>query len=221
MAVDVKFCGLTRAVDADFAVSLGARYVGVIFAESPRRVDARTAADVVAPARGRARAVGVFGPSTAEAIRSVTERIELDVIQLHGDPTPDLVERAQQFFGGQIWAVVRVATNAPPPDAYDLFQAADAVVLDTKVAGRLGGTGTPFDWGAVARSLDGHRAHARIVLAGGLNPSNVADAMRAIAPDVVDVSSGVETAPGIKDHARMRAFADAVREQGSTQGATR
>ncbi|HEX6051392.1 MAG TPA: phosphoribosylanthranilate isomerase [Gemmatimonadaceae bacterium] len=221
MPVEVKFCGLTRAADADVAASLGARYVGVIFADSPRRVDPPTAAAVVSPARGRARAVGVFGPSTTDAIRSVTGRIALDVVQLHGDPTPDTVERVRPVFAGEVWAVVRVATNVLPPEAFGLFEVADAVVLDTRVAGRLGGTGTPFAWDAVARSLDGHRAHARVVLAGGLTPANVGDAMRAIAPDVVDVSSGVETAPGIKDHARMRAFADAVRGQGSTKGATR
>ena len=217
MSVEVKFCGLTRAADADFAASLGATYVGVIFADSPRRVDPSAAADVVAPARGRARTVGVFGPSAVDAIGSVAGDVALDVIQLHGDPTPDVIGRVRRVFAGEVWAVVRVSGNVFPPEALSLFQVADAVVLDTKVAGRLGGSGTPFDWDAVARSLDGQRATARVVLAGGLTPANVADAMRSIGPDVVDVSSGVETAPGIKDHARMRAFADAVRERGSTE----
>ena len=216
MSVEVKFCGLTRAADVDFAASLGATYVGVIFADSPRRVDPPMAARVVAPARGRARTVGVFGPSTVDAMSSVAGEVALDVIQLHGDPTPDAVERVRPVFAGEVWAVVRVATNVLPADAVPLFHVADAVVLDTKVAGQLGGTGTPFDWDAVAQALDGHRANARVVLAGGLTPANVVDAMRAIAPDVIDVSSGVETAPGIKDHARMRAFADAVRGRGST-----
>ncbi|MDF2775719.1 MAG: N-(5-phosphoribosyl)anthranilate isomerase, partial [Geminicoccaceae bacterium] len=175
------------------------------------------AADVVAPARGRARTVGVFGPSAVDAIGSVAGDVALDVIQLHGDPTPDVIGRVRRVFAGEVWAVVRVSGNVFPPEALSLFQVADAVVLDTKVAGRLGGSGTPFDWDAVARSLDGQRATARVVLAGGLTPANVADAMRSIGPDVVDVSSGVETAPGIKDHARMRAFADAVRERGSTE----
>jgi phosphoribosylanthranilate isomerase len=91
---------------------------------------------------------------------------------------------------------------------------ADAVVLDAKVSGRLGGTGTAFDWDGVARTLDRQRVRARIVLAGGLNQDNVAQAVRIVAPDIVDVSSGVESAPGIKDHARMRAFGDAVRRRG-------
>jgi phosphoribosylanthranilate isomerase len=91
---------------------------------------------------------------------------------------------------------------------------ADAVVLDAKVPGRLGGTGTAFDWEGVARALDRDRGRGRIVLAGGLNPENVSRAVRIVAPDIVDVSSGVESAPGIKDHARMRAFGDAVRNTG-------
>jgi phosphoribosylanthranilate isomerase len=94
---------------------------------------------------------------------------------------------------------------------------ADAVVLDAKVSGKLGGTGTAFDWEGVAKTLDRQRVRARIVLAGGLNPENVAHAVHVVAPDIVDVSSGVESAPGIKDHARMRAFGDAVRNRGDRQ----
>jgi phosphoribosylanthranilate isomerase len=87
-------------------------------------------------------------------------------------------------------------------------------VLDAKIPGQLGGTGQAFDWDAIARTLDRRQVRARVVLAGGLNPENVAHAVRVVAPDVVDVSSGVESAPGIKDHARMRAFSDAVRRRG-------
>jgi phosphoribosylanthranilate isomerase len=118
------------------------------------------------------------------------------------------------FFSGEVWAVIRVSGSELPPDSLALFSVADAVVLDAKVSGRLGGTGTTFDWDPVARTLDRQRTRSRIVLAGGLNQDNVAHAIRVVAPDVVDVSSGVEAAPGIKDHARMRAFSDAVRRRG-------
>jgi phosphoribosylanthranilate isomerase len=101
-----------------------------------------------------------------------------------------------------------------PAEAAALIAVADAVVLDAKVPGRLGGTGTAFDWEGVARALDRDRGRGRIVLAGGLNPENVSRAVHIVAPDIVDVSSGVESAPGIKDHARMRAFGDAARRPG-------
>jgi phosphoribosylanthranilate isomerase len=212
--VDIKFCGLTRAADADVAVSLGAAYVGVIFAESPRRVDPTAATTVVAGARGKATVVGVFGPDPLETISTFAAEAALDVVQLHGDPTPGIVERVRPFFNGEVWAVIRVSGSELPPDSLALFSVADAVVLDAKVSGRLGGTGTTFDWDPVARTLDRQRTRSRIVLAGGLNQDNVAHAIRVVAPDVVDVSSGVEAAPGIKDHARMRAFSDAVRRRG-------
>jgi phosphoribosylanthranilate isomerase len=212
--VELKFCGLTREADAAYAASLGAAYVGVIFAESPRRLDPAAASDVLAPARGRAKAVGVFGPVTIETIATVAAETALDVVQLHGDPSPGVVERVRPFFGGEVWAVIRIAGSELPPESTALMSVADAVVLDAKVQGQLGGTGTSFDWESVARTLDRQRVRSRIVLAGGLNHENVAHAVRVVAPDVVDVSSGVESAPGIKDHARMRAFSDAVRRRG-------
>ena len=216
MAVEIKFCGMTRAADAEYAASLGAAYVGVIFAESPRRVDPGGATAVLAGVRGRASTVGVFGSATVGTISTVASEVALDVVQLHGDPSPGIVDRVRLSFGGAVWAAVRIADTVLPVGAADLLAVADAVVLDAKIPGQLGGTGQPFDWTAIARTLDRARARARLVLAGGLSPDNVADAVRIIAPDVVDVSSGVESAPGIKDHARMRAFRDAVRRRGDT-----
>ena len=217
MAVELKFCGLTRAEDAAFAASLGAAYVGVIFAESPRRVDSSTAPGIVAPARGRAKAVGVFGAASIETVATVAAAVPLDVVQLHGDPSPGAVERLRPFFSGEVWAVIRIADAELPPETAALLSVADAVVLDAKVSGQLGGTGTTFDWERVAKTLDRQRVRSRIVLAGGLTDENVAHAVRIVAPDIVDVSSGVESAPGIKDHSRMRAFSDAVRHRGEAQ----
>jgi phosphoribosylanthranilate isomerase len=214
VAVDLKFCGMTRDTDVTFAVSLGSAYVGVIFAESPRQLDAAGARTVLAQARGRAKTVGVFGPASIETVAAVASDASLDVVQLHGDPSPGLIERLRPFFAGEVWAVIRIAGSEMPAEATALMSVADAVVLDAKVSGKLGGTGTAFDWDGVARTLDRQRVRSRIVLAGGLNQDNVAHAVRIVAPDIVDVSSGVESAPGIKDHARMRAFSDAVRRRG-------
>lgn len=217
MAVEIKFCGMTRDVDAGYATSLGAEYVGVIFAESPRKVHPAQASAVLAKARGKAKTVGVFGPASIETISAVAGEVSLDVAQLHGDPSPGLVERLRPFFGGEVWAVIRISGPSLPENATALLNVADAVVLDAKVAGQLGGTGTSFDWDSIAKTLDRQRVRARIVLAGGLNPENVARAVSIVAPDIVDVSSGVESAPGIKDHARMRAFSDAVRRRGDSE----
>jgi phosphoribosylanthranilate isomerase len=217
VGVEIKFCGMTRDVDAAYAASLGAEYVGVIFAESPRQVDPAQAAAVLAQTRGKAKTVGVFGPASIETVSTVAADLSLDAVQLHGDPSPGVVERLRPFFGGEVWAVIRIAGTALPENATTLLNVADAVVLDTKVTGQLGGSGTSFDWGAIAKTLDRQRVRARIVLAGGLNAENVARAVSIVAPDIVDVSSGVESAPGIKDHARMRAFSDALRRRGDSE----
>ena len=216
MAVEIKFCGMTRAADAEYASSLGAAYVGVIFAESPRRVDPAAAALVLAGVREDVGSVGVFGHAPVETIATVASDVGLDVVQLHGDPSPDVVECMRRSFSGAVWAAIRIDRSALPNNATALLAVADAVVLDARVAGQLGGTGHSFDWDTIARALERRRDHARIVLAGGLSPENVARAVRIIAPDIVDVSSGVESAPGIKDHARMRDFRDAVRRRGDT-----
>jgi phosphoribosylanthranilate isomerase len=158
----------------------------------------------------------VFGHATVETIATVASELNLDVVQLHGDPSPDIVDRMRPRFGGAVWAAVRIEGHALPDHATELLAVADAVVLDAKIAGQLGGTGHAFDWDAIAGTLERRGERTRVVLAGGLSPENVARAVRIIAPDVVDVSSGVESAPGIKNHARMRAFRDAVRRRGDT-----
>jgi phosphoribosylanthranilate isomerase len=211
VAVEIKFCGMTRALDVEHALSLGAAYIGVIFAESPRRISTRGGAELARLARGRARIVGVFGSVPTHEIAAVAREVGLDVVQLHGDPSAAAVAAMRDRFGGEVWGALRVAGGELPAGGVELLDAADAVVLDTKVAGRLGGTGVAFDWGAVGARLAGARFRSRIVLAGGLTAENVAAGVAALAPAVVDVSSGVEVAPGIKDHARMHAFANAVR----------
>ena len=211
----MKFCGLTRPEDARFAAELGASYLGVIFAGGPRRLTPARAAEVLGD-HGPLR-VGVVGTQSAEEIADIADTAGLDVVQLHGDPTAADVERVRRRFGGRVWGVLRLDAPALPERAVGLFEVADAVLLDAKVAGHTGGgTGVALDWHALAPALERFRGAAPLVLAGGLRPENVAQAIALVAPDVVDVASGVERqgAPGVKDHARMRGFADAVAAAG-------
>jgi phosphoribosylanthranilate isomerase len=217
VAPDVKFCGLTRLTDAEAAAALGAAYLGVIFAGGPRAVDVAAARLVLGKLGGHARRVGVFGAAAPEEILAVASDVPLDVVQLHGDPDAGYVDAVRRLWGGDVWAVLRIGPGGLSAASASLFRAADAVVLDAKVSGRLGGTGVALDWLALRAPIERIRGETPLVLAGGLTPVNVSEAIGALVPSAVDVSSGVESAPGIKDPARMRAFADAVRLCGAAR----
>lgn len=209
----IKFCGVTRPSDAALASELGASYVGVIFAESRRRVTVEQAAEIFSAA-GSAKRVGVFGHAAMSAaeISRYARDSQIDVMQLHGSFSPEDIVRMRDDFEGELWAVVPVDETASAlPQGWDILaDVSDALLLDTSVRGVSGGTGKPFDWLAAAPSIRHAALQLPIVLAGGLNPGNVGDAISALHPTVVDVSSGVESAPGIKAPSLMRAFADAV-----------
>lgn len=209
---EIKFCGLTRPGDADYAVELGASYVGVIFAAGPRLLDPLQAAEVLAAVPGSVRRVGVFGDQTADEIADVAARLSLSVAQLHGTVDLARLGRLRGLFDGEIWLVHRVQGSGVPRNAAAIQLPADGLLLDTHIPGVMGGSGHSFDWEAIAPLLDTIPNEKRLILAGGLRPENVARAIATIRPDVVDVSSGVESAPGIKDHERMAAFRDAVLE---------
>jgi phosphoribosylanthranilate isomerase len=211
VSADIKFCGLTGSADAREAARLGAAFVGAVFAGGPRRIEPSLARDVLA-AGAPARRVGVFGDRPAHLIAAEAAAAELDVVQLHADPEAETIEWLRRYFGGEVWAVVRPDASRLPAHASELFATADAVLLDARAPGMLGGTGMTLEWDALADALAGVRRAARLVLAGGLTADNVGRAIALIRPDVVDVSSGVESAPGVKDHVRMRAFAAAVRD---------
>jgi phosphoribosylanthranilate isomerase len=210
LTVEIKFCGLTRPTDASFAASLGASYVGAIFAGGPRSISPERAAELFAAVGSAALHVGVFGSERPDELARTARVAALDVIQLHGDPTADYVASVRAECNLPIWAVLRVASGSAEARIAELDAVADAIVLDAFVPGRLGGTGTPFDWRQAASWERPERA--RLVVAGGLGAHNVREAIRRLSPDIVDVSSGVESAPGIKDHERMRAFVQAVYE---------
>jgi phosphoribosylanthranilate isomerase len=209
VAAELKFCGLTRAVDARAAAMLGARYVGVVFAPGPRRLTPAVAATVLDGAGGSLQRVGVFATTDAAEISGVVHTARLDIVQLHGDASARDVRKIRERTGARVWAVLRIKGAALADRVDELDGEADAIVFDALVAGRLGGTGKSFDWSAAARGSRPRRS--RLVVAGGLTPENVAQALAALSPDIVDVSSGVELRPGVKDHERMRVFADAVR----------
>jgi phosphoribosylanthranilate isomerase len=210
VTVEIKFCGLTRPADAVVAASLGASYVGAIFAGGPRAITPGRAAELIEAAGSAARRVGVFGAEHPAEVARAARVAALDVVQLHGDPTADQVARIRDECELTIWAVVRVTSGSAEERIAELDGLADAIVLDSFAPGRLGGTGTTFDWRRAASWA--RPVRARLVVAGGLTAHNVSEAIDCLAPDIVDVSSGVESAPGIKDHQRMRAFVEAVRQ---------
>jgi phosphoribosylanthranilate isomerase len=199
-----------RADDAAFAARAGAAFVGSIFAGGPRAVDAVTARRNVEAARAAARAAG---RPTPQGVAVVGAQTPADAARLAGDAALDVVSctptrrrrrrRGAPRVARPVWAALRVAGTTLPAHAADLFAAADAVVVDAKVhGGTLGGTGVALDWAALADALAAVRGRTTLVLAGGLRASNVAEAVARLAPEVVDVSSGVEAAPGVKRDGR-------------------
>jgi len=173
--------------------------------------EARELLVAAAPLEG----VVVLGAGTSTAASAAGDAAGAAVLQLHADPDAAAVSAVRRARGGrgEIWAVVRLGQGGPPAGAQELFGEADAVVLDARspLGGALGGTGQSFDWLEAAGWVSVWRRGHRLVVAGGLTPRNVGAAIRALTPDVVDVSSGVESAPGVKDPELMRRFVDAVR----------
>jgi phosphoribosylanthranilate isomerase len=209
VAAEVKICGLTRSVDAELADAAGASYLGVIFAGGPRQ---RTPAEARAVLAGRrSRKVGVFAAQPGSEIAATASQVGLDVVQLHGEPDAERVRAVRAATGLEIWAVVRTADGTLPDHVDELADAADALLIDAFVPGRLGGSGVAVPWGILGESLDAMESGHRIVLAGGLTPENVAEAIGYVSPMIVDVASGVESSPGVKDSARILAFISAVR----------
>ena len=207
----IKFCGLTREQDAAFAADLGASHAGVIFASSPRQVTASRASRILEAAGSQVKRVGVFASASLDEIVAITQAVQLDAVQLHGASCLSLYAEIKEVFPGEVWAVVAVGSGPVAQRALaQVCDHADAALLDTLVADRTGGTGRAFDWESMADSVATAKTRIRVVVAGGLNPGNVARAITALQPDLVDVSSGVESSPGIKDHNLMQAFAEAV-----------
>lgn len=206
MRVRVKICGITRGEDASAAVEAGADALGFVFAAgSPRQVTpgmVAAMADRFPPFIAR---VGLFVDAQPDVVRTILEEARLDTVQFHGDESPEVCRAFRHRF--RVLKALRVR-GPESLDALGAYRGAvDAILLDAWVPGVPGGTGARFDWNlAVAAGQQG----LPVVLAGGLNPGNVAEAIERVRPFAVDVSSGVEASPGRKDPTRVREFLAAV-----------
>jgi len=198
----VKICGITRPEDAIDAAEAGADAIGLVFAESPRQVTVERAKAILAVLPPYVTPVALFVDESGSRIREVCSLLGIRTVQLHGDEPPDV---ARELAGLCVIKAFRIATAADL-QALPGYPAA-AYLLDSKVAGRRGGSGVAFDWTLAAQAT----RYGRIVLAGGLTPGNVAEAVRIVMPYAVDTSSGVESEPGKKDKARIAAFVAAAR----------
>lgn len=218
--VAVKICGLTRPGDALLAAELGADAVGVVFAAGPRQVSVAQAAEVLGSVPLGVARVGVFVDPDPELVAEAAAACMLDWVQLSGRENPEAAGRATEAAQGALARLappgLLKAVHVETADSLEAMAAypADAFLLDAPpLGGRMGGTGRRFAWADAAR-LPWERR--RVALAGGLTAENVGAAIAAVRPAMVDVSSGVESAPGIKDATRMAAFLAAVRRIGES-----
>ena len=198
MSVKVKICGITNVEDAQAAVAAGADLLGFVFAEeSPRRVTVEQAAEIARTVPPFVLRVGLFVNAPAELVMEAMMRCGLQLLQFHGDETPAYCLQ----FGTMSMKAFRVkgAETIRTLPEYPT----DAWLLDAFVPGQHGGTGHSFNWDLAVESV---KLGKPVFLAGGLTPENVAEAVHKVQPYGVDVSSGVESAPGKKDHAKVRAF---------------
>jgi len=205
MATRIKICGMTRPEDAEIAASAGADALGLVFYDkSPRAVGLACALEIAATLPPFVSLVGLFVNALPQYIESVLSVLRLDVLQFHGEETPAQCARYNQPY-------IKVARVTPHLDLLQYaveYVGARALLVDAYVEGVHGGTGQSFDWTLVPQ-----KRPLPIILSGGLTPNNVVAAMQAVKPWAVDVSSGVESSPGIKDPVLIREFIRGVRNE--------
>ena len=202
--VKVKICGITRSGDVEAAVQAGADALGFVFTpRSKRCVQADEAPALVSAVPAFVCRVGLFMDQGAEEVLQVLGRVRLNLLQFHGSETAEFCEQ----FGLPYIKAIGMGAEHESGDICAAYPGACGVLLDSHEPGHAGGTGHVFDWNRIP-ALD-----KPLVLAGGLNPGNVARAVRAARPWAVDVSSGVEDAPGIKNHERMREFINEAKRE--------
>jgi phosphoribosylanthranilate isomerase len=187
----LKICGLTRAEDIATAAEAGASYVGFVFYDkSPRYISPEQVKEITSNFPENVKKVGVFVNASIEEIRETIKLCQLDVVQLHGEESGEF---AQKLTGIEVWKALSLANDN------DLIYAenypADAILVDAMTAEKRGGTGQVCNWDLVAKLS----AKRLVILAGGINLSNIAEAIDKVKPMIIDVNSGVETLPGIKD----------------------
>jgi phosphoribosylanthranilate isomerase len=212
--IQIKICGVTNVNDARMCAELGADMIGFNFyPQSPRYIEPKTARQIVETLPSHADAVGVFVNGNAYEIRNTANAAGVRCVQLHGDFSPDVGrELAREF------RVIQVFSTHPRfrPEDVALFSHCD-VLVDAHHPDLRGGTGQMCDWSAARATL---RFSRFLILSGGLNAENVASAIKAVTPHAVDVCSGVESAPGVKDHRALEKFFAAVRAAERTPAAT-
>ena len=211
MTVEVKICGLKTEAALDAALGSGADYVGLVFcAASPRNLDFETAHRLAERARGRAKIVTLLVDPDDTLLDLVVAAVAPDIIQLHGSETPERVAEVSKRLGRPVLKAVKVVDADDALGALTYAGKADRILFDAKPvpgAALPGGNGVPFDWEALA----GVRGKLDYMLAGGLTPANVAEAIRLTGANAVDVSSGVESRPGEKDPELIRSFLHAAK----------
>jgi phosphoribosylanthranilate isomerase len=201
----IKLCGITTLDDARLAVDAGAWAVGcILWPQSPRACDPAAAASIAAAVRRRAHVCGVFVNQPLDEVAGLVDGLGLTMVQLHGDEGPAFCAEVARRTGAKVMKAAQVRTGADV-QALEAFHT-DFHMLDAHLPGLRGGTGETFDWELVRA----RRSKVPLVLSGGLNPENVAEAIAATRPFAVDTASGTEAGPGIKDPAKVAAFVEAV-----------
>lgn len=213
MSVKVKICGIRTPEALQAALSAHADFVGFVFyPPSPRSLAPEIAAELAELARGKARIVALVVDADDATIERIVSTVEPDMLQVHGTETPERVAEIASRWSRPVMKAIKVETAADAALALDYADVAELVLFDAKapknLAGALpGGNGLAFDW----RLLDGVKERVAFMLSGGLTAENVAEAIRATGAQIVDVSSGVETAPGVKSPDLIRKFISAAR----------
>jgi phosphoribosylanthranilate isomerase len=221
----IKVCANTNLEDAQLAAQLGADAVGFVFAPSPRQVNVADVSHITPHLPEGVECVGVFPALPAQEIATAAQEAGLHTVQLHGGVSLELVRQLDEIFNGQVrliqtvhWDVDGDGASAPAVAQQLREIAADGIVnrvlIDSKVGAATGGTGVSFDWKAARPALAEAANGLKLIVAGGLNQNNVAEAIRGMAPWGVDVASGVEQSPGRKDPEKLSAFIRAARESG-------
>lgn len=213
----VKVCGTTSLQDAQLCVEVGTDALGFVFAPSPRRVEVSTAVNIVREVND-AECIGVFVNESPERLAAIADQVGLSGVQLQGDESADdVIELRRRLGQRKIIKAIRARDLLEvfgPEEACTRYDCADAILLDSGSVQQRGGTGVPFDWEAAIAVASRIREKMPLILAGGLNASNVGTAIASFRPWGVDVVSGVESAPGSKDENKLREFIAAVRKSG-------
>ena len=204
MIVWIKICGITNEEDGLAAARLGADALGFVFAPSPRRISPEKARQIIKALPPLVQTVGVFVDEDLGKVSSVTEMCGLDILQFHGSESADYCDSFDQ----RVIKAIRLRNRQDLKSLAEYDGVVHALLLDTYLPDKLGGTGMTFNW---EWALEAGK-YGRIILAGGLNPENVAAAISIVKPYGVDASSGLEQRPGVKDHEKMAQFIESVRQ---------